>query len=69
MYQRIYLFNVKELAKLVIENAPLAGIQSNNTKITFVAGGYPLFWNGKVSDGIAVGGGTEEADCQIAEYV
>ena len=25
--------------------------------------------NGKIAGGIGVGGGTEEQDCQIAEYV
>lgn len=39
-------------------------IQSNDKKITLVAGGYPLFVNGKI-----VGGGTEEQDCKIAEYI
>lgn len=32
-------------------------------------GGYPLFANGKIAGGIAVGGGTEAQDCEIAEYV
>lgn len=44
-------------------------IQSNNPKITLVAGGYPLFVNGKIAGRIEVGGGTEEQDCKIAEYV
>lgn len=37
--------------------------------ITLVAGGYPLFVNGKIAGGIGIGGGTEEQDCKIAEYV
>ena len=37
--------------------------------ITLVAGGYPLFVNGKIAGGIGVGGGTEEQDCAVAEYV
>ena len=37
--------------------------------ITLVAGGHPLFVNGKIAGGIGVGGGTEEQDCKIAEYV
>ena len=37
--------------------------------ITLVAGGYPLFVNGQIAGGIGVGGGTEEQDCAIAEYV
>ena len=44
-------------------------IQSNDPKITLVSGGYPLFINGKIAGGIGVGGGSEEQDCQIAEYV
>lgn len=44
-------------------------IQSNDPRITLVAGGYPLFANKKIAGGIGVGGGTEEQDCQIAEYV
>lgn len=37
--------------------------------ITLVAGGYPLFVDGRIAGGIGVGGGTEEQDCAIAEYV
>ena len=31
--------------------------------------GYPLFVNGKIAGGIGIGGGTEEQDCEIAEFV
>ncbi len=41
----------------------------NELRITLVAGGYPLFANGKIAGGISVGGGTEEQDREIAEYV
>lgn len=44
-------------------------IQSNDPKITLVAGGYPLFVNGKIAGAVGVGGGSEEQDCMIAEYV
>lgn len=44
-------------------------IQTNDPKITLVAGGYPLFVDGKIAGGIGIGGGTEEQDCRIAEYV
>lgn len=44
-------------------------IQTNDPRITLAAGGYPLFVNGKIAGGIGVGGGTEEQDCAIAEYV
>ncbi len=44
-------------------------IQTNDPRITLVAGGYPLFANGKIAGAIGVGGGTEEQDCAVAEYV
>lgn len=39
------------------KGASLMTIQANDPKITLIAGG------------IGVGGGTEEQDCEIAEYV
>lgn len=59
----------KEVASAAAEGAPLMAIQTNDPKLTLVAGGYPLFVNGKIAGGIGVGGGTEEQDCTIAEYV
>ena len=59
----------KDVAKWAAEGASLMAIQSNDPKITLVAGGYPLFINGKIAGAIGVGGGTEEQDCEIAEYV
>ena len=59
----------KEIAAAAAEGAPLMDIQTNDPRITLVAGGYPLFANGKIAGGIGVGGGTEEQDCTIAEYV
>lgn len=59
----------KEVATAAAEGAPLMGIQTNDTRITLVAGGYPLFANGKIAGAIGVGGGTEAQDCQIAECV
>lgn len=47
----------------------LMGIQTNDPRITLVAGGYPLFVNGKIAGAIGVGGGTEAQDCEIAEHV
>ena len=44
-------------------------IQSNDPRITLVAGGYPLFVDGKIAGGIGVGGGTQEQDSAIAEHV
>lgn len=59
----------KEVAAAAAEGASLMAIQTNDPRITLVAGGYPLFVNGKIAGGIGVGGGTEEQDCTIAEYV
>lgn len=59
----------KDVAEASKEGGSLLAIQSNDPKITLVAGGYPLFVNGKIAGGIGVGGGTEEQDCAVAEYV
>lgn len=59
----------KDVAACAKEGGNLFAIQTNDSKITLVAGGYPLFVNGKIAGGIGVGGGTEDEDCAIAEYV
>lgn len=59
----------KDVAAAAAEGASLMAIQTNDPRITLVAGGYPLFADGKIAGGIGVGGGTEEQDCAIAEYV
>lgn len=59
----------KDVASCAAEGSSLMAIQSNDSRITLVAGGYPLLVNGKIAGGIGVGGGTEEQDCEIAEYV
>lgn len=59
----------KDVATAAAEGAPLMGIQTNDPRITLVAGGYPLFVDGKIAGAIGVGGGTEAQDCEIAEYV
>lgn len=46
----------KELAACAAEGGSLMAIQSNDPRITLVAGGYPLFANGKIVGGIGVGG-------------
>lgn len=56
----------KDLAALAKEGEALMAIQANDDKITLVAGGYPLFANGKIIGGIGVGGrqcGTRLLDC------
>lgn len=59
----------KDIAACAAEGASLMAIQASDPKITLVAGGYPLFVHGKIVGAIGVGGGTEEQDCEIAEYV
>lgn len=59
----------KDVAACSAEGGSLMAIQTNDPRITLVAGGYPLFVNGKIAGGIGVGGGTEEQDCAVAEYV
>lgn len=59
----------KDVAAVSAEGQALMAIQTNDPRITLVAGGYPLFVNGKIAGGIGVGGGTEDQDCAIAEYV
>lgn len=59
----------RDVAAAAAEGCALMAIQTNDPKITLVAGGYPLAANGKIAGGIGVGGGTEEQDCTIAEYV
>ena len=61
--------STKDVAVAAAEGDSLMSIQTNDPKITLVAGGYPLFVDGKISGGIGVGGGTEAEDCEIAEYV
>lgn len=41
----------------------------DDPRITLVAGGYPLFVNGKIAGGIGVSGGSEEEHRTIAEHV
>ena len=59
----------KDVAACAAEGGSLMAIQSNDPRITLVAGGYPLFVDGKIAGGIGVGGGTQEQDCAIAEHV
>lgn len=59
----------KDVAACAVEGGSLPSIQANDPRITLVAGGYPLFVNGKIAGGIGVGGGSEEQDCKIAEHV
>ena len=59
----------KDVAACAAEGGSLMAIQTNDPRITLVSDGYPLFVDGKIAGGIGVGGGTEEQDCAIAEYV
>lgn len=58
-----------DVAQCTVERGSLFAIQSDDPRITLVAGGYPLFHSGKIAGGIGVGGGTAAQDCEIAEYV
>ena len=58
----------EEVAACAAEGGSLMAIQSNDPRITLVAGGYPLFAGGKIAGGVGVGG-TRDQDCAIAEYV
>lgn len=59
----------KDVAAAAAEGGSLMAIQTNDPRLTLVAGGYPIFAQGKIAGGIGVGGGTEEQDCTVAEYV
>ncbi len=59
----------KDVEACSAEGGSLMAIQTNDPRITLVAGGYPLFVNGSIVGAVGVGGGTEEQDCLIAEYV
>lgn len=59
----------KDVAAASAEGGSLMASQTNDPRITLVSGGYPIFAHGKIVGGIGVGGGTEEQDCAIAEYV
>lgn len=59
----------QDFLAVCVEFLPSEAIQTNDPRITLVAGGYPLFVKGRIAGGIGVGGGTEAQDCEIAEYV
>lgn len=59
----------KELAKVAVEGGALFGIHSADRRITYVAGGFPLFYQEKIIGAIGIGGGSEEQDCSIGKYV
>ena len=61
--------STKDVAACAGEGGSLMGIETNDPRITLVAGGYPLFVQGKIAGGVGVGGGTEAQDCEIAAYV
>lgn len=59
----------KDLAQAAVDGGALFGINSADRRITYVAGGFPLFYQGKIVGAIGIGGGTEQQDCEIGEYV
>ncbi len=65
----VMFMTTEELAKLCSDGGPLMGLQNNDSKITLISGGYPLFAQGKCLGGIGVGGGRGNEDNVIAEHV
>jgi len=59
----------EKLKELSCDGGPLMGLQNNNSNITLVSGGYPLYANDECIGGIGVGGGRANEDNIIAEYV
>lgn len=57
------------LAKNVVQGGCLFGINTADPRNARVTGGFPLFSNGRLVCGIGVGGGTEDEDRQIGEFV
>lgn len=65
----IMSMSTEQLAKLTCDGGPLMGIQNKDSKITLVSGGFPLIVNGKCIGGIGIGGGHNDEDSVIGEYV
>lgn len=65
----ITMSKTEDLAKAVVEGGDLYGINTVNPKITLVTGGFPLFDCDKLIGAIGIGGGSEDEDRQIGEYV
>lgn len=59
----------KDLAKAAAEGGALFGINSTDKRITYVAGGFPLFYQGKIVGAIGIGGGSKAQDCAVGNYV
>lgn len=57
------------LATCVADGGDLMGMNTCDRRLTVVAGGFPLFVDGKIVGAIGVGGGSKEQDIEIAEYV
>lgn len=59
----------EDLTKAVSDGGDLYGINTADSRITVVTGGFPLIADGKVIGAIGVGGGTKEQDRLIGEFV
>lgn len=59
----------EKLKELSCDGSPLMGLQNNNSNITLVSCGYPLYAGDECIGGIGVGGGRGDEDNIIAEYV
>ena len=60
-----------ELAEMVVDNAPLQGIQTVDSRITpnLLPAVFRYSTKGKIVGAIGVGGGTKEQDCEIGKYL
>jgi len=65
----IMFMPTEQLARLTCDGGPLMGIQNKDSKITLVSGGFPLVVNDKCIGGIGIGGGRDNEDSVIGEYV
>lgn len=59
----------EKLKKLCADGGPLMGLETMDSKITFISGGYPLFADNMCIGAIGVGGGRNDEDNIIAEHV
>lgn len=58
-----------DLRQYVADGGNVMGMHTTSDKITLVSCGVPLFHNGKINGAIGVGGGTNEQDLEIVNYV
>lgn len=57
------------LIPFVSDGGDLMGMNTCDSRITLVPGGFPLFVDGKIVGAIGVGGGSKEQDLEIADHI